>query len=274
MNIGTSRIQVLLHQFYKIDNKILTLPCTVIPKHPTVHHKSHIEKVMFLVAMGRPQTRPDGTFFDGKIGIWPCTEEVAALKNSRNRPKGTLVTKPKSVDGTFYFELLSEPGGVLDKVKEKLFWLKDFRINIQQDGAKPHASKVYSNRLAELGRMDGWNIVFVTQPAQSPDLNILDLGFFRSLKSRVDNMKLKAYTVDELIDKVKRAYSAYDAETLDHIWKNLFHVYNLILANDGGNQFKLTKQRTVRRLYNHQTFVDLTIDVINYNRVFNMYSDN
>ena len=32
-------------------------------------------------------------WFDGKIGIWPFIEKVAAKKNSRNRHKGTLETK-------------------------------------------------------------------------------------------------------------------------------------------------------------------------------------
>jgi hypothetical protein len=37
--------------------------------------------------------------------------------------------------------------------------------------------------LTAAGLADGWNIKFTTQPAQSPDLNmILDLGFFRRSK--------------------------------------------------------------------------------------------
>ena len=47
--------------------------------------------------------------------------------------------------------------------------------------------------LTAAGLADGWNIKFTTQPAQSPDLNmILDLGFFSSLKSRVAAVKENA----------------------------------------------------------------------------------
>lgn len=39
------------------DNKVLIFDGITVPDAPTVRHKSHITKVMFLVAVGRPQTR-------------------------------------------------------------------------------------------------------------------------------------------------------------------------------------------------------------------------
>ncbi|XP_042029865.1 uncharacterized protein LOC121776762 [Salvia splendens] len=43
----------------------------------------------------RPQFGTDGqTIFDGKIGIFPFTEQVPAKRMSKNRPRGTLETKP------------------------------------------------------------------------------------------------------------------------------------------------------------------------------------
>eukprot|EP00977_Amphora_coffeiformis_P004689 scaffold1003_cov145-Amphora_coffeaeformis.AAC.1 len=49
-------------------------------------HKSYIGKVMFLCAVARPRILRDGTFFDGKIGIWPFGKVVPAQKTSKNRP--------------------------------------------------------------------------------------------------------------------------------------------------------------------------------------------
>ncbi len=39
-------------------------------RHPdqTLIYKSHIEKVIFIAAVGVPQVKSGGTFFDGKVG--------------------------------------------------------------------------------------------------------------------------------------------------------------------------------------------------------------
>jgi hypothetical protein len=61
-----------------------------------VVHKSHIQKVMFLAAVGIPQEKPDGSWFDGKIGIWRVQEPTTALRSSVLRSAGTEVTKSVS----------------------------------------------------------------------------------------------------------------------------------------------------------------------------------
>ena len=52
----------------------------------------------------------------------------------------------------------------------------------------------------------------MTQSAQSVDLNINDLGFFASLKSRV--WKERFGTIDDLVKGIQRLFGAYDSETL------------------------------------------------------------
>jgi hypothetical protein len=44
-------------------------------------------------------------------------------------------------------------------------------------------------RIEALGKADGWNIRFVVQPAQSPDMNKNDLAFFYSLQCRANDLK-------------------------------------------------------------------------------------
>ena len=48
-------------------------------------------------------------------------------------------------------------------------------------------------------------VELVTQPSQSPDLNINDLGFFTSLKSRVWGMN--AGSIDELVETIFEQYA-------------------------------------------------------------------
>ncbi len=52
---------------------------------------THTRKVMFLAAIARPLFDKNGEcVFDWKIGFSPFIEMVAAKRNSRNRPAGTL----------------------------------------------------------------------------------------------------------------------------------------------------------------------------------------
>ena len=60
----------------------------------TVQNKNCIGKVMFLTAVARPRYDAQGNVtFSGKIGVWPFVKEVAAVRRSDNRERGTIETK-------------------------------------------------------------------------------------------------------------------------------------------------------------------------------------
>ena len=62
--------------------------------HRTCQNKQFISKIMFMCAVSRPLFGVNGeVLFDGKIGIFPFTEQVAAKRSSKNRKAGTLETK-------------------------------------------------------------------------------------------------------------------------------------------------------------------------------------
>ena len=156
-------------------------------------------------------------------------------------------------------------GGVLDAVKDKMPWLKQSGLIIQHDGARPHDGAGNKEAFTAAGVEDGWNIKFRTQPAQSPDVNILDLGLFNSLKSQSNKLKLGAKTIDGLMERVKSAYAAYDSSTLDHVWAHQYAVYNSILREFGGNQYASTHAGLRKNGANKESIVDLSIDVEAYN---------
>ncbi|ETV92737.1 hypothetical protein H310_13158 [Aphanomyces invadans] len=68
---------------------------------------------MFLAAVARPRYDHHlKRMFDGKLGIWPFVKRIPATRNSKNRPKGTLVTTPLNVDAKVYtarFSTMSSP---------------------------------------------------------------------------------------------------------------------------------------------------------------------
>ena len=76
------------------------------PKH-CVKHKSHITKLMFLCTVVRLHFNPSAnSWWERKLGIWPIADWEPAKQKSKNRPKGTLVWKNKTVTKEVYRELL------------------------------------------------------------------------------------------------------------------------------------------------------------------------
>eukprot|EP00981_Chlorochromonas_danica_P002384 scaffold458_cov169-Ochromonas_danica.AAC.6 len=117
-------------------------------------------------------------------------------------------------------------------------------IKIQQDGARPHEMLNKSK-------------------TQSPDLNLLNLSYFHSLKSGVEALKVSAKNIDQLSEKVQQAY---DQDSGLHLGA---FVCLLILKDNGGNQYPKPHTGARNQHKVQDTSVDLTIDIDEYNRVHN-----
>jgi len=218
------------------------------PPDQTAFHKSHIQKVMFLVAVGKPQKGPSGEFFEGKVGIYPFITPTAAKRDSKHHRKGDTVLKCYTVDADAYYDMMTRKDGVLDMIKAKLPWMKGKTIIIQHNGASPHHGKTNVRRLAEAGQADGWDIKFQTQPAQSPDTNILDLCLFNSMQKQSDHIRGHAgNSVEELIESVYQQWDEYDWKKIERAYALLFEVYRAILRKDGSNQFNLAHSDITER---------------------------
>eukprot|EP00270_Netrium_digitus_P006077 TRINITY_DN18283_c0_g1_i1.p1 TRINITY_DN18283_c0_g1~~TRINITY_DN18283_c0_g1_i1.p1 ORF type:complete len:191 (+),score=1.22 TRINITY_DN18283_c0_g1_i1:591-1163(+) len=79
--------------------------------------KHFITKVLFLVAVAQPRFDPArNQWWSGKIDIFPLTFQEPVKRNSKNRPRGMMVTKPiesvtKEVTKRFLIERYSLPFG-------------------------------------------------------------------------------------------------------------------------------------------------------------------
>jgi hypothetical protein len=148
-----------------------------------VKHKSQIEKVMFLSAVARSRFNTQGDItWDGLIGIWPFTRQVAAQHGSINRPAGTMETKNVNVTKDVYRELMINK--VIPAIKAK--WPNNHNphthVKIQQDGAKTH-HKPNDAIWVAAATAHNWHFELITQSANSPDTNICNLSFFRAHQS-------------------------------------------------------------------------------------------
>ncbi|KAK9750371.1 hypothetical protein RND81_02G191600 [Saponaria officinalis] len=198
--------------------------------------KRYITKVMFLAAVLRLIYEDNGdVLFDGKLGIWPFIYQEPAKRNSKNRVTGTMVTKAiesitKQVTKETLINLL------IPAIKQKWPASASKEITIQQDNAKPHLNGKEKDFI-EAATSDGFNIKLTQQPAMSPDLNILDLGFFRVIQSLQDENPAK--NVEELVKIVQDAYERETVECLDNVWLSLQACMVEIMKMKGYNNYKL-----------------------------------
>ncbi|XP_057426190.1 uncharacterized protein LOC130719589 [Lotus japonicus] len=203
----------------------------------TCKSKNFIGKVMFLVAIARPRFDVDGNeIFSGKIGVFPFVTQEAAKRSSANRVVGTLETKPitsvtKEVSRLFLIQK------VLPAIRAK--WPRDCvrdPIFIQQDNARSHIDQ-NDAEFCQAAKLDGFDIRLMCQPPNSPDLNVLDLGFFSAIQSLQHKEAPK--TMDDLVSAVVRSFEAFSAIQSNKIFLTLQSCMIEIMKTKGSFEYKV-----------------------------------
>ena len=135
-----------------------------------------------MCAVAKPIYSSNGdVIFDEKIGMWPFIRQEPAKRSSKNRRRGELETKPiQSITKDHMRAMLIT--NVIPTIRAKWPSMLSKDIIIQQDNAKPHIAPNDKDFVDEATK-DGFNIQLVQQPPNSPDMNVLDLGFFRSIQA-------------------------------------------------------------------------------------------
>ncbi|RHY01987.1 hypothetical protein DYB25_011970 [Aphanomyces astaci] len=225
------------------DRRTVYLLPDEAPQRRSWKSKRFIPKVMFLAAVARPRfDEGRGVLFDGKVGMWPFTSLVPAVRSSRNRPAGTLVTTLVNVNAQVYRDYVINK--VVPAIKAS-FPSTNKRVILQQDNATPHRS-ITDAELVSVST-DGWTFVVRRQPPNSPDLNVLDLGFFASIQSL--QLKKVSRTVDEVIQYTLAAFDELSYEKLESVFLTFQAVMRLVLEHAGDNNFALPhlKKAALRR---------------------------
>ncbi|RIA05142.1 hypothetical protein BRARA_K00573 [Brassica rapa] len=192
----------------KQTEKYYLLPEEEVP-HRTCQSKNFITKVMFLAAMARPRFDDEGNeTFSGKIGVFPFVTLQPAQRRSKNRDAGTLelkaLTSVKRKDIKAYLiekiiPVIHERWPIEDRGKT---------IFIQQDNARTHV-ECDDKEFQEAASKNGFDIRLMCQPPKSPDLNILDLGFFSAIQSL--QYQACPTTVEDLVHAVEDSYDEYSS---------------------------------------------------------------
>ncbi|XP_057994990.1 uncharacterized protein LOC110646514 [Hevea brasiliensis] len=203
----------------------------------TCKSKNFIGKVMFLLAIARPSLDAQGNeLFSGKIGVFPFVTHELAERTSFNKAAGTLETKPiTSVRKDVIRPYLIEK--VLPAIKAK--WPREdssHPIFIQQDNARTHIDK-NDDEFCRAAAQDGFDIRLLCQPPNSPDLNVLDLGFFSAIQSL--QYKMSPTTVNELIDAVVKSFEDFPTVKSNRIFLTLQLCMIEVMKAKGSHRYKI-----------------------------------
>ena len=202
---------------------------------------------MFLCAVARPRFNPcSNSWWDGKLGIWSIGDWEPAKQKSKNRPKGTLVWK------------------------KRLLLRKYIGIYLFPNSFHP------SWRKGLEGTYNGINATLYTQAVNSPDANLLDLGFFRAIQSFKDAAPKNK---KELIEAVSEAYDKYPHHKINQAWLTLQCCFNQIIMHHGNNNYNIDHigKEQLEQNGNLPNVMDVVEDVANmcnYNDTDNDDSNN
>ena len=147
-------------------------------------------------------------------------------------------------------------------------WPASFRnqpIFIQQDNASPHApGGVFEQDWIDAVEASGLDIrrLDPCQPAQSPDLNVLDLGYFRAIEAL--QQKRQANSIEELIEAVEESFEALKRITLKKVFITHQTMVEQVILHEGSNDFKikhLNKDKMIREQGRLPDSIPLTDEV-------------
>lgn len=145
-----------------------------------------------------------------------------------------MVTKVvQSIDRDVMRKMLMD--NVIPAIKAK--WPRGHRrIIIQQDNAKPHT--IGGDAIIDEALMDSWfDISLVCQPPNSPDFNVLDLGFFNSIQA-LQHQKCPK-NIDDLIECTYEAFNKLGENKLNDVFLSLQTAMESAMGCGGGNNYKL-----------------------------------
>ncbi|KAF0700197.1 Aste57867_9251 [Aphanomyces stellatus] len=189
--------------------------------------------------------------------MWPFVRQSPAVRPSRNRPPGTMESHLVNVSAAVYQDFVLQR--VIPAIKPS-FTSANKLVVLQQDNATPHRS--ISNAVLDSVSTDGWRFVVGRQPPNSPDLKVLDLGFFASIQALQYNVV--SHTIDDFIRATLLAFDMLSVEKLEDVFLTLQAVMSLVLEHHGNNGYKLPHMQkdAMRRAGNLTTNVTCPLSIV------------
>ncbi|KAF0720022.1 Aste57867_630 [Aphanomyces stellatus] len=192
----------------------------------------------------------DTTSSDTRCGTARLDVGRLLKRRSKNRDRGTPVTVPITVTKNVYRHYLVDL--VFPAIRKQWPGRRDAPIYVQHDNAWPHVENDDPEVLAA-GAQGGWTIRLSSQPAMSPDFNILDLGFFNAIQSLQHHKVTRC--IDDLVAAVHEAFGELKCAVLDKAFMTLQKVVEESLKMDGDNVYKLPHLKKDTTIESWCTFI-------------------
>ena len=109
-------------------------------------------------------------------------------------------------------------------------------INIQLDNASPHIKDYYVYWRQAVDKC-GIKVKIKNHPENSPDLNVLDLGYFNSIQSF--QHQIRSTTIEYLVENVTESYRYLCVNQLHNIWITWKLVMLSVIECNGDNNYVL-----------------------------------
>ncbi|KAM3382792.1 hypothetical protein P3S68_008367 [Capsicum galapagoense] len=222
----------------------------------TVKSKNFIDRVIFLVVVARLRFDAQGVkIFSDKIRLFLFVTQERTKRASANRLADTMKTitsVTKEISRSF---LINK---VLPAIKAK--WPSEdlnSTIFIQQDNARTHIQP-NEEEFCRATTQDGFDIHLMCQPPNSPHLNVLDLGFFRSIQSLQHKENFKS--IDDLIAAVIKSYEDFSTEKSNYVYLTLPSCMMEIMKVKGSHDYKIQHLSKGNSTRNGQLPVQLKFD--------------
>ena len=112
-------------------------------------------------------------------------------------------------------------------------------INIQLDNASPHIKDDDVDWRQAVDKC-GVKVKIRNQPENSPDLNVLDLGYFNAIQSL--QQQRRSTSIEELVENVQQSYNDLSINQLHNIWITWQLVMLRVIECDGDNTYVLPRK--------------------------------
>lgn len=147
--------------------------------------------------------------------------------------RDSLLEEDITCDSSFMLDTVYEIGIA---IRAAFHWVsQDDPIILFMDNAGGHGSK--DTKKEFVSELKKWfNITVEWQVPNSPDTNLLDLGYWATLQAMVERMhRLKRMDPDVLAETVYEAFSLLDPVKIERVYQRWEYVLDLIIKGEGTN---------------------------------------
>lgn len=148
-------------------------------------------------------------------------------------PRGTEVEEDITCDSSFMMESIHEIGSA---IRSSMYWIPEStNIILFMDNAGGHGKETIKDEYVLILKSK-YKVIVEWQVPNSPETNLLDLGFWATLQAIVERLhRLKRMSTEALSRTVRDAFEMIGSSKVENIYNRWEYVLELIIRGEGRN---------------------------------------